>query len=51
LVAWSFVVFLIVHLYIVLFDSHQYKNGLITSIVAGYKFYEKGDIETDRWAS
>lgn len=51
LVAWSFVVFLIFHLYVVLFDSHQYKNGLITSIVAGYKFYEKGDIEPDRWAS
>jgi Ni/Fe-hydrogenase 1 B-type cytochrome subunit len=49
--AWGFVVFLILHLYIVLFDSHQYKNGLITSIISGYKFYEKGDLDHDRWLS
>lgn len=47
--AWGFVVFLILHLYIVLFDSYQFKNGLITSIVSGYKFYEKGDLDHDRW--
>ena len=48
-IAWSFVVFLILHLYIVLYDSAQFKNGLITSIVSGYKFYEKGDLDHDRW--
>jgi Ni/Fe-hydrogenase 1 B-type cytochrome subunit len=49
--AWGFVVFLILHLYIVMFDSHQYRNGLITSIISGYKFYEKGDLDHDRWLS
>ncbi len=49
--AWSFVVFVILHLYIVLFDSYQFKNGLITSIISGYKFYEKGDLDHDRWVS
>ena len=43
---WSFC---ILHIYIVLFDSHQFRNGLITSIVSGYKFYEKGDLDHDRW--
>jgi Ni/Fe-hydrogenase 1 B-type cytochrome subunit len=49
--AWSFVVFTIVHLYIVCFDSHQFRNGLITSIISGYKFYQKGDLDHDRWLS
>ena len=49
--AWSFVVFTILHLYIVTFDSHQYRNGLITSIISGYKFYQKGDLDHDRWLS
>jgi Ni/Fe-hydrogenase 1 B-type cytochrome subunit len=49
--AWSFVVFAILHIYIVLFDSYQFKNGLITSIISGYKFYEKGDLEHVRWLS
>jgi Ni/Fe-hydrogenase 1 B-type cytochrome subunit len=49
--AWGFVVFGILHLSIVTFDSHQYRNGLITSIISGYKFYEKGDLDHDRWIS
>ncbi len=49
--AWSFVVFLILHLYIVLYDSAQFKNGLITSIISGYKFYERGDLDHDKWLS
>jgi len=49
--AWSFVVFTIVHLYIVFFDSHQFRNGLITSMISGYKFYQKGDLDHDRWLS
>ena len=50
-VAWSFVVFAILHLYIVIYDSAQFKNGLITSIISGYKFYEDGDLDNDRWLS
>jgi Ni/Fe-hydrogenase 1 B-type cytochrome subunit len=49
--AWSFVVFAIIHLYIVYFDSQQLRNGLITSIISGYKFYQKGDLDHDRWLS
>ena len=49
--AWGFVIFVILHLYIVLYDSAQFKNGLITSIVSGYKFYEKGDLDHDKWLS
>lgn len=47
--AWGFVLFGLMHIYIVLFDSHQFRNGLITSIISGYKFYEKGDLDHDRW--
>jgi Ni/Fe-hydrogenase 1 B-type cytochrome subunit len=50
-VAWTFVVFVILHLYIVIYDSAQFKNGLITSIISGYKFYEDGDLDHDRWLS
>ncbi len=50
-VAWAFPVFLILHLYVVAFDAHQYRNDLITSIISGYKFYEKGDLDHDRWLS
>jgi len=51
LFAWGFLVFFILHIYVVLFDSNQYRNGLLSSIVSGYKFYEKGDLDNDRWVS
>ncbi len=47
--AWGFVVFAILHLYIVLYDSYQFRNGLISSMISGFKFYEKGDLDHDRW--
>jgi len=49
--AWGFVVFIILHLYIVIFDSIRYKNGLISSIVTGNKFYKEGDLDSDDWVS
>jgi Ni/Fe-hydrogenase 1 B-type cytochrome subunit len=49
--AWGFVVFAILHIYIVLYDSTQYGNGLITSIISGYKFYQPGDLKDDKWIS
>jgi len=49
--SWLFLVFAIVHIYVVLFDSEQYKNGLISSIVTGFKFYEEGDLDHDKWLS
>jgi Ni/Fe-hydrogenase 1 B-type cytochrome subunit len=38
LFAWSFLAFTILHLYIVWLDSRQYRNGLIVSMITGYKF-------------
>ena len=49
--AWGFVIFAILHLYIVFFDSHQFRNGLITSMISGFKFWEEGDLDHDRWLS
>lgn len=47
--AWGFVIFFIMHLYMVLFDVGRFKNGLIGSMIAGFKFFRKGDLEHDRW--
>jgi len=49
--SWAFIVFAVLHVYVVLFDSHQYRNGLLSSIVSGYKFYEQGDLDNDTWLS
>ena len=49
--SWGFIVFFVLHLYVVLFDSHQYRNGILSSIVSGYKFYEEGDLDHDKWLS
>lgn len=38
LAAWGFVVFTILHVYIVWLDARQYRNGLLGSIVDGHKF-------------
>ncbi len=38
LFAWGFVSFVIVHLYIVWLDARQYRNGLIVSMITGFKF-------------
>jgi Ni/Fe-hydrogenase 1 B-type cytochrome subunit len=51
LVAWAFPIFALLHIYIVTYDSTQYGNGLITSIISGYKFYRRGDIRHDEWLS
>jgi Ni/Fe-hydrogenase 1 B-type cytochrome subunit len=51
LMAWGFVVFTILHIYIIFYDGQQYKNGLVTSMVSGYKFYQEGDFDHDTWIS
>ena len=48
LVAWGFLVFAIVHIYVVLYDGQQYKNGLVTSMVSGVKFYHESDLDYDK---
>lgn len=47
LFAWGFLVFTILHVYIVLLDAWQYGNGLVTSMITGTKF-EREDEEDDR---
>lgn len=49
--AWGFLTFTILHIYIVSYDGSQYKNGLVTSMVSGVKFYQEGDIDNDSWIS
>ena len=51
LFAWGFVFFAILHVYIVFYDAQQYKNGLVTAIVSGEKFYEEGDLDHETWLS
>ena len=51
LVAWLIIVFTMFHFYIAIYDTQLYKNGLIDSIIAGPKFYEKGDHDADKWLS
>lgn len=47
LFAWGFVVFVILHLYIVFADSHFYRNGLVGSMISGEKFVRESDDEED----
>lgn len=42
LFAWGFAVFVVLHLYIVFLDARQYRNGLIMSIITGFKFRRIG---------
>jgi len=42
LFAWGFALFVVLHIYIVVLDSREYKNGLAGSIFSGYKFRRKG---------
>lgn len=51
MVAWAFVLFTIAHLYMVLFDSVRFKDGLISAMFSGDKFYEDGDLDNDDWVS
>lgn len=41
LFAWGFVVFVVLHVYIVILDDRQYHNGLISSMVSGRKFFRQ----------
>jgi Ni/Fe-hydrogenase 1 B-type cytochrome subunit len=51
LFAWLFVFFSILHVYIVFYDGLQFRNGLVTSIVSGEKFYQDEDIDPKTWLS
>jgi Ni/Fe-hydrogenase 1 B-type cytochrome subunit len=49
--AWMFLVFFIVHVYIVLFDGVNFRSGLISSMVSGFKYYKDGDKDNASWIS
>ena len=51
LFSYGFLFFAILHIYIVFYDGLQYKNGLVTSIITGEKFFREGDLDHDRWVS
>jgi Ni/Fe-hydrogenase 1 B-type cytochrome subunit len=51
LFAWLMIVFVLFHVYIVLYDVFLYRDGLIDSIIAGPKWYEEGDHDADTWIS
>jgi len=38
LASWGFLVFAILHVYIVMLDARQYRNGLLISMITGRKF-------------
>jgi Ni,Fe-hydrogenase I cytochrome b subunit len=40
-----FVMFVLVHLYMTVFASLRFKNGEVSSIISGDKFYRDGDID------
>jgi Ni/Fe-hydrogenase 1 B-type cytochrome subunit len=43
LAAWGFPVFAILHVYIVMLDARQYRNGLLISMITGHKFRRARD--------
>jgi Ni/Fe-hydrogenase 1 B-type cytochrome subunit len=52
LLAWGFVIFVILHVYIVFYDDAVlYRNGLISSMITGKKFYKEGDLDHDERVS
>ncbi len=52
LFAWGFVAFTIIHIYIVFYDGQQYRNGLVSSMISGYKFYDEDEEDDhDSWLS
>jgi Ni,Fe-hydrogenase I cytochrome b subunit len=45
----SIATFVLLHVYIVIHDSTQYRNGLISAMITGRKFYQKDDVVQDTW--
>lgn len=51
LFAWFFLFFGIIHIYIVIYDGQVWRNGLVSSMITGSKFYKEGDLDSDSWLS
>ncbi len=49
LAAWFIATFVILHVYIVIYDSTTYRNGLVSAMITGRKFYQKDDVVQDTW--
>jgi Ni/Fe-hydrogenase 1 B-type cytochrome subunit len=48
LATWGFVLFAIFHIYVVIYTSQLYGNGLVDAMVSGFKFYGKGDVDSEQ---
>lgn len=46
-VTWLFVIFTLVHVYLVFYHDYVEGHGVLTSIVGGWKFMEKNQVEAD----
>ncbi len=44
---WFFILFAIVHVYLVFYHDYIEKNGVTSSMIGGWKFQEDGDIERE----
>ncbi|MBZ5605275.1 MAG: Ni/Fe-hydrogenase, b-type cytochrome subunit [Acidobacteriia bacterium] len=51
LAAWFIILIAMFHIYIVLYDSHLYKDGLVDSIISGEKHSIEGDKDANTWIS
>jgi len=51
LAAWGFAIFVMIHVYIVFYDGVNYRSGLISSMISGYKYYKDGDEDNASWIS
>ena len=48
LVAWAFPIFVLAHIYVVIYDAVTLGNGLVGSIVSGHKFYQQEDVRDEK---
>jgi Ni/Fe-hydrogenase 1 B-type cytochrome subunit len=48
LVAWAFPIFVLLHVYVVLYDGVTLGNGLVSSMISGNKFYQREDVQNDK---
>lgn len=46
-VTWLFAIFTLVHVYLVFYHDYVEGHGVLTSIIGGWKFMEKGQAESD----
>jgi Ni/Fe-hydrogenase 1 B-type cytochrome subunit len=45
IVAWAFIIFIIVHVYMAIRDDYMHRNGTLSSIFTGYKTEPKDSVK------